>query len=245
MEPSRFGEPVDRGEPRYWQVGFTSPTMHLGLRLLGERLRLDAAPMLLGSFAIALARITGRNPVVPQLIASNRFRPGFAEIVSPVNQTGLCSLDVAGITIAEAMLRTKRRSITAYKYAYYDPDDLDELLARVRRERGDLERTLVYNDRRPMTPPALTGPAPTEAEVLEAQSAASLRWEKPLEQFNGALMLNVNNEPDTVDLMAQADTRHLSTSDIEAFLRGMESVVLEAVLDPLAPTRVGTRSGAS
>jgi len=52
-------------------------------------------------------------------------------------------------------------------------------------------------------------------------------------------MLNVNNEPDTVDLMAQADTRYLSTEDIDALLRGVESVVIEATLDPSAPTGVG------
>jgi len=239
MEPKRLADPVDRGEPRFRQVGYTSPATHLGLRLLGERLRLDAAPMLLAAFAIALARVTGRNPVVTQLIGSNRFRPGFAEIVSPVNQTGLCSLDVAGITIAEAMLLTKRRSITAYKYAYYDPDDLDELLARVRRDRGDLDRSVVYNDRRPPGPPPDPGgPVPSEAEIRAVADAGVLRWER-LDQFKGKLMLNVNNEPDTVDLMAHADTRYLSTEDIDALLRGVESVVIEATLDPSAPTGVG------
>ena len=239
MAPRRFADPVDRGEPRYRQLGYTSPAMHLGLRVLGARLRLDAAPMLLAAFAIALTRVNGRNPVVAQLIGSNRFRPGFAEIVSPVNQTGLCSLFVADMTIAEAMLVTKRRSITAYKYAYYDPDDLDVLLARVRRERGDLDRSVVYNDRRPPGPPPDPGgPVPSEAEIRAVADAGVLRWER-LDQFKGKLMLNVNNEPDTVDLMAQADTRYLSTEDIDALLRGVESVVIEATLDPSAPTGVG------
>ncbi|HKB30118.1 MAG TPA: hypothetical protein VKD26_04705 [Streptosporangiaceae bacterium] len=44
--------------------------------------------------------------------------------------------------------------------------------------------------------------------------------------------------PDTIQYELLADTDYLSPANIEAFLRGIEAVTVEAALDPAAPTAI-------
>jgi hypothetical protein len=51
-------------------------------------------------------------------VVNNRFRRGFAEMVSPLCHASLCVIDVADITVDEAFARAWRSALSAYKYAY-------------------------------------------------------------------------------------------------------------------------------
>jgi condensation domain-containing protein len=241
MTPRRFGDCVDRREPRFWQVGFDSPAMYLAVQAIAARTTGDASPVLLAAFAVALARVTGNNPVVTQAIISNRFRPGLAEVVSPVNENGLYVVDVADCTFDEAVERARRASMTGSKYAYYDPAQLDELITRVGRERGEpIDLGCVFNDRRIAARQDPAGPPASQEEVEAALAHSTLVWQRPLPSFNERLMVSVNDVPDTVDILAEVDTHHLSPAALEVFLRGMEAVVVEAAFDPAASTRVAS-----
>jgi hypothetical protein len=139
---------------------------------------------------------------------------------------------------------TRRRAITAYKYAYYDPYRREDLIDRVNRERGeevDLECT--FNDRR-LKPRDETGPLPTPAQIRAALPGGSFEWthrqdERPFDK----LYVNVDDEPDTVQLTLVTDVHHVSPEQVEACVRGMEELAVAAALDPATRTLVPAPGG--
>jgi len=125
----RFTEPPDKPEPRYWQCWFTSPVMRLALGAAADRTGADTSTVLLAAFGLAMVQVSANNPAVIRLVASNRFRPGFADVVAPMSQFGLCVVDAAGLTFDEVVRRARGRMMSANKHAYYDMYSLAECSA--------------------------------------------------------------------------------------------------------------------
>jgi hypothetical protein len=235
VAPRRFRRPGQPRDPRYWQVTLTSPAMYLATRAVAARTGRDPAPVLLAAFVVALARVHGINPVVTQTIVSNRFRPELARVVGPVNQNGLLVVDVADTTFDAAVDRARAASLIGSKHAYYDPDRLVELIARIDRERGEqIDIACVFNNQFPEP----VGPDPTPDQLAAALPATVLTWDRPLALFNERLMVTVNDVPGTIEVMAEVDTCHVAPADVDAMLHGMVATVVEAAFDPAAPTRV-------
>jgi hypothetical protein len=233
--PARTATPY----PRYWQAKSHSPATDLAARVISARTGVEVASVLLAVFAVALARVTGINPVVVVLVVNNRFRPGLARTVSPIIHPGLCVLDLPDGTVDQAVAHTRRRAITAYKYAYYDPPLREEMLERVNRERGeevDLECT--FNDRR-LKPRDQSGPLPTAEQIRAAVARGSFEWtHQQDERAFDKLYVNVDDEPDTVQLTVVTDTHHLDPAAVKRCVRGMEEVAVAAALDPATVTSV-------
>ena len=246
--PRRFGPPTGPTEAGYQQVGYQSTALLLAARAVAAHTGVGTNPVLLAAFAVALARHTGINPVLTVLPVSNRFRPGFAATVSPVAQVSPCLLDVAGISFAAATGRAARAAMHAYKHAYYDPDRRLALIQQVNRERGEeIDISCFFNDRRRYgrTQPAGplgTGALATPAEVRAALPASQLRWITQPGLPRQRLYLNVNDAPEAIDLTMSADTECLSTVDMEAIVRGIETVAVEMVTDPDGPTGVAAEA---
>jgi hypothetical protein len=236
IPPSRFRAPAEPTWPRYWHATFHSPAAYLAARIVAARTGLDVATALLASFVIAQVRVTGVNPAVTRVVVSNRFRPRLADTVSPISQSGLLAVDVAGITIDEALRRTQRRAMAAYKHAYYDPPQMDALLERVNQARGgEVDIGCFFNDRRRRRDGA--GSLPTREQVLAARAATSFGWEeKQDEKPYESLFVHIDDVPDTVSASVFVDTHRVSAADAEACLRELEAVAVAAALDPAAPT---------
>src|SRR5258708_7600169 len=60
----RIPAPGDAQRQRRWCAEFTSPALRLGLREIADRTNADSSTVLMALYAVALARITGVNPVV-------------------------------------------------------------------------------------------------------------------------------------------------------------------------------------
>jgi hypothetical protein len=241
----RFPGSTDRREPRYWQVRIDSPATLLAIRAIRARTTVDTSSILLTLFVVALARVVGVNPVVTQVVASNRFRRGLTDTVSPVTHPGLCVVDLADTGFDEALTLVEARSTAAYRYAYYDPAALCDVIARVSRERGEeLDLACFFNDRRLLTRDHTDGPPPTPAELRAALGRTTLRWssqDRPIER----LFVTINDEPDTLDYEIFGDTHHVAPADLEACGLAMEAMAVEAAFDPaarvLAPAPAGAR----
>ena len=233
--PVRTGTPY----PRYWQGVLDSPATHLAARRIAARTGVEVASVLLGCFAVALARVTGVNPVLCQPNVSNRFRPGLARTVSPVMQSGLCVLDVPDATVDEAVALARRRAITAYKYAYYHPDRRDELIARLGDERGEpVDLGSAFNDRR-LKPRDESGPPPTPDQIRAALPQGSFEWKHQQDDIEfHQLSVSVDDVPDTVRLTVTCDIHRVSPEDVAACVRELETVAVAAALDPATRTRV-------
>src|SRR6266568_6410424 len=150
VSTNRFAHTDDERRPRYWRVTGNSPAAHLAMRAIaGQVGRPDTSPILMTAAAVALARVTGISPSVLKVLVSNRFRPGMATTASPIAQSGLCAIDVGGDTFAEVVDRTSRSLMSAYLNAYYDPTEMDEVIAELGRERGaPIDLDCFFNDRR-------------------------------------------------------------------------------------------------
>jgi hypothetical protein len=232
----RFAGSDDRRQPRHWRGEFRSLALHLAIRAIAERAGVDASPVLMAVYAVALHRMTGINPVVFRPTVNNRFRPGLADVVCTVAESGLCALDIAGVPFPEALTRTRRAAMTAYKHAYFHPVQLDDLIARVAQDRGpDFDIACFYNDRRITTRSGPTGPAPTPAQIRAALGGGhtSLRWTIRQDDPFERLFVHIDDVPDTMQITVFMDTHFVSPADAEAFLHGMEEVAVEAALDPV------------
>jgi hypothetical protein len=204
--------------PRHWEGYFRSPAMHSAVRTIAQRTGVDPAPVLLTAYAIAISRIGGVNPVVIRPVVSNRFRPGLSNVVAPISQSGICLLDVAGVSFAEAVARTVKASMVAYKHSYFDPLRAQELVDKTLAARG-LEYFVdsFVNDRR------------VSAFTETAAGHSDFTWTGAKDAPSARLYVQVEDAPDAVLLNIFADTHYVSQAQAEALLWEMESVMRSAV----------------
>jgi hypothetical protein len=230
----RFGGDGDPQQPRYWRGELTSTALPLALRALAARTQVDATAIMQTLYAVTMARVGGVNPVATRLITSNRFRPGLAEVVGPVSQTGLCSMDVAGVPFAEALDRVRRAAMTAHKYGYYDRGRLEEVTAQVLRDRGpDFDLNCFYNDRRGPTLPEPVAPAAIEAALAHTE----MRWTVKRDEVYPRIFLNIDDgtafgSTGQILLHIEIDTHFVPPSAAESLLYGMEATAIHEATAP-------------
>jgi hypothetical protein len=241
----RIPAPAGPRRPRRWCAEFASPALRLAMRAIAQRTAADSSTVLLALYSVALARITGVNPVVTRPLVGNRFRAGLADVVCSAVQGGICALDIADVTVDQAVRRAQRATMAAYKHAYYDPERLQELIARVAGERGpDFEIGCFFNDRRVQSRQDPAEAPCTPRRLRDALTHSAFRWSaKQDEDPDEVMFVHIDDLPDGVLLTICADTGYFGSTDIEALGRGMEAVAAEAAFDPAAPTRVAPPPG--
>ena len=245
-----FGEPArppGQAGPRCRQVRFSSYAAHLAMLAIAERTRTDASRVTLAVIATAIGRATGVHPLTVKVMVSNRFRPGLADVIAPIAQNSVITIDVADTSVDEVVARARSASLTAGMRAYYDPDDLSELTARLDAERGYRARvTCRVNDQRAMVmradEQADLGDV-TPEQVRQRLAETSLTWLGPTENWHEQANIIVENRRGVVSLHLLYDSWSLTPAEVEALLRGVEEVAVEAAFDPAAPT--GVRSAAT
>jgi hypothetical protein len=245
-----FGEPACRPEDqageRYWQARFSSPAAHLALQAIAKRTGTDASRVTLAVIATAIARATGVHSLTIKAMMNNRFRPGLADVIAPIAQNSVLTIDVADTSIDEVVARARSASVAAGMRAYYDPDDLAEVIERLDAERGYPARvTCRINDQRAMTmradADANLGDV-TREQISQRLAESSLAWlgprENAHEQLNVIILNQTLSQPDVVLLHVIWDRWSLTDEQAEALMRGVEEVAVEAAFNPAAPTGV-------
>jgi hypothetical protein len=238
IEPRRFRGSSDPRRPRHWEAEFDSPAMLAAVSAVARRTGADGSIVLFAAFAAAVARLTGVNPSVIQAVVNNRFWPGLADVVSPVNQTTLRVVDVGDATFDEVVGRVRRSMLSALKAGYYDPRQLDELVARVAAERGEeLDLACYFNDRR-VTRTSEVGEEPTAEALRAGRQRTTFRWARQRDEPFERLFLHVEPSTASVRLTLCADTHFVSPADMRACLLGMEALTIDAALDPATQVRL-------
>jgi Condensation domain len=247
--PLTFGEqahPERRPGHRYWHGRFTSSAAYLAMMVLAQRTGTDTSRVLHAIIATAIARAIGVSPLTTKIIVSNRFRPGYAEIIAPLSQKSVVTLDVADASLDEVIARVRRAMPAAGMHGYYDPQQLDEVCARVAAERGEPARiTCMINDARTVSmradaEPAAGAPVTTE-QIRHKLPESSLAWDGTLDNFHDQAWITVFEYQGTLLLQVIFDMACFTEEQAEALLRGVEEVAVEAAFDASAPTRVGRR----
>jgi hypothetical protein len=251
--PLTFGEPSHpegRAWHRYWHGRFNSPAAHLATMAIAERTGADTSSVLHAVIATAIARATGVNPLTTKINVSNRFRRGYAEIIAPVTQNSVITIDAADATVDEVVARTRRTLLAAGMFGYYDPHQLAEVTERVAADRGEPARiTCLINDARlaRVRPAAQDGASTsTTMEQIKAKlPESSLVWDGTLDSFHDQAWITIRYYTQTVSLQVIFDMACFTEAQAEAMMRGVEEVAVEAAFDPGAPTRVGRAGGPS
>jgi hypothetical protein len=240
IPPLTFGEPTHpegRLGQRYWHGRFSSPAAYLAMLAIARRTRTDSSRVLLALIATAIARVTGVNPLTAKVILNNRFRPGFAGAIASLSQNSVLTLDLADATIDEAVARARRVSLAAGMYAYYDPEQLEQLIARLDAERGYPARvTCRINDRRVTARPTTDeGGQVTLEKIGQKLPETFLSWDGTLEALPEQAFISVEDYPGTVYLQVIFDLACFTEAQVEALLYGVEEVAIAAAFDANAP----------
>jgi len=235
--PARqFGEPRYPGERRFAMLRYRSRAVAMAVRAVAARDRLLEAPALLASFVVGVARTAGVNPLLTMMLVSNRFRPGYADSVSASLGIVPFVLDVADISVGEAVAAASGKALVAYRNAGFDAYEQDEVLRRVEHERGgEFELSCHYNDRR-RRDRTYAGDAPPAAEIHAALADSTLSWVQDTDFSNATLYLYVEDGPDAVDLVLSADERYFSRADLGTLARAIEEAAVQAATAPWMPT---------
>ena len=254
MPTPTFPPSDDPRRPRYWSAEYHSPALRPALAALGERTGADQTRVIFAVYAIALAHVTGVHPVLFRPVIGNRFRHQLADVACHAAQAGLVLLDVADSTVEDVIDRAGSAAMNALKHSYFDPKRLNELIEEIGLERGaELDIASFFNDRRAttMTSPAPADPeapagsaapqpaGPTSAEdFAKARAAGRFEWVQRRNDPVERLFLHVDEGPDGLSLIVEADTRGLSPAQIEQLVREIEQVAVEAALQPNLSTGI-------
>lgn len=237
IAPRRLPYSGDPRSPRFWSADLRTRALRPAAQALVQRTGATASTVLLALYAVALARITGVNPVVVRPLVGNRFRPGLADVVCMLSQPGLCALDVADTTVDEAVARMQRAVMSAYKYGYYDPRRLAELVDRVTAERGPgFDISCMVNDRRDESSAGPAAAPLTQEQAHAARDGSAFLWAGTTDRPSERMFLTIEDELEGILLNLSADTHHFPPAQFEPLLRGIEDLAIEAAVDSAART---------
>jgi hypothetical protein len=246
IPPRTFGEPIHsegRLGKRYWHARFGSPATYLAVLAIAQRSGMDTSRVLFGIIATAIGRATGLSTLTAKVITSNRFRPGLADVIAPLSQNCVVTVDLADATVDDVVARGRRALLAGGMYAYYDPDQLNELMARLDSERGyQAQVSCRINDRR-MTTRDSTDDQARAARVTPEQIQAKLpetfiSWDGTLDTFHEQAFITIEDHRDTVYLQLIFDMACLTEAQVETFMRSVEEVAVAAAFDPSAPAGI-------
>ena len=224
-----FGEPVHpdgRQGRRYWHGRFASPAAYQAVLAIAQRSGADVSRVMFGVLVTALGRAMGLNRLRAKVILSNRYRPGFADVIAPLAQNAVVSVDLSDATVDEVMARGRQALLASGMHAYYDPDHLNELIARLDAERGyPAQVTLRMNDRRR-----------TSQRWMAEEARAARVTPADIEARRGETFFSWDG---TLDSCLIFDMACFTEEQVENFVYGVEQVAVEAAFNPSVPAGCG------
>jgi len=224
---------ADPRQPRWWLLTLDSPAGYRAAGILAARLGLSTSPVLLAAFAVSLASVSVSRHVAMHIVCSNRFRPGFAESVSPVMQTCIGVIDTDG-PFEEVVRRSWESAFRAFKHAYYDPARKGEVYVRMVAERGGVEPdwSVVFNDRRVLSRESADtmSAADGTSSLRDELTRSTLTWGDRHNMPQPKVSLSICDVPGTLSCEVCADNQFMTPAGIEGLLRRMETVLVDAAL---------------
>lgn len=218
-----------------------SPALGLAARKIVAAHAVSSSSVFLAAAAAMAARLSGSEDAVFQVVVNNRFLPGLDGAVSTVAQEGIFHLPQATGDFPDLLRRAFGSSLSTYRNAYYHKASLEQDIARMREQSGDLcDLTCFFNDVRGLMPKPGGGTAADsraidsrvidKAAIEEARSRTALRWPIEFEpRRDVSLALDViegQDGPDGAGLSMAADPALIPKPQMERFLYGIEDLVV-------------------
>jgi hypothetical protein len=200
----------------------------------------STATVLTAAAAAMVGATAGRDACALTPIVSNRFSPRHQEVVTSLAQLGLLVVEAGDRGFGELIDVVKPAALRAYRNAYYDQRRMSALITRLRQDRGtEVFPYCCFNDQRLAADAAGLAAGPGEAAIRAALAATTVTWPACHEYLNCRFCLHVTGKPGELRVSLTADTRFLSRPGIEAFLRGLERLVVDAAFRDVPLARYG------
>ena len=210
---------------------FNSPSLARGVEVVSAGHRASGSSVLLAAASVMLFRMTGTPDPMFQVVVSNRFRSDLMHAVSTVAQEGLIHLPDADREFAEVVRRAQAVTLSSYRNAYYDKRLLDQDIERMREEGAIADLSCIFNDRRDLVPHYPMEGDPSKLPLAQSRPLTTLDWPEECEPRLGTTFaMDAHHAPGSLELLITADTARLPRPDIEAFLYGIEKLVVDEAM---------------
>jgi Condensation domain len=242
--------PSPAGYPGQRQAVLRSRAVALALDAIVARTGASRSTVLFAAASCLLGHRTGNDSCVLVSLSSNRFAPGTRDYIGTIAQDSLTHLEIGG-TFDEVVRRAGTATMRAYTHAQYEATRLYDVMGAVEYERGTrFHRDCVFSDlsvHRDLAdePDAADAGAdrPVSAEELSALTNESELVFVPELYRQALFQFELYEAGSRATLMLLADTRFLPPTDIEAFLRAAERLLVAAAGRVIAIDELGEITG--
>lgn len=247
IQPSMFTYPPGpSAEPRFQRLRLDSSAMAAATRRLAADCQVSRPSVVLTGIALALTTLTGQSTAVMQLIVSNRYDDKMRGMIAATAQNGLLVVPYPGGTVAEAIRSTHRAATVGFFYGYYNPADVDALINEVAGQRDvAFDLNAYFNDLTPL----FSGsddegdPLPTGQEARELLADTVVVHEGAWDTQDSKFFLEADCGARMCRVHLLGDTAYLPLPTMEAVLRGVETLLLEAASREVTVAEVATLTG--
>jgi hypothetical protein len=215
------------------QVSITSRAMSLAVARIAATRSVSSSTVLLTATTALVAEFTGRAICALLPVVSNRFRPETMNVVSTLSQQGLLVLETADRPFPALLGEARGRALRAYRSAMHDPADRDRIAAELGERLGTppAHPLCCFNDQRMTVHTNNPTETPAgEREIRAARAESTLAWLGGHDNVQCRFCAQVWDEPAGMTYWLAANTRYLSTSDMERFLLRLEEMLVSTAL---------------
>jgi hypothetical protein len=220
IDPAVFSsvpEPV-----RYREATLHSAALDGAVRALVVRHQVSSSTVLLAATVGLAGTLAGQRTCGLRPIVGNRFIADRQDVVATISEEGLVVLDLTVPTFDDLVRDCWQTSLRAYRHAQYPPDERDSVVAAAG---GDARSFGCFNDQRLIQRDDPLAVPPEQAEVRAALADTTVEWTGSMNRNISPFRVHIGSK-DEVSLYA--DTALMPARDIEAYLCGFETLLVEA-----------------
>lgn len=206
---------------RYREGVLHSSALEAAAGAIAARLKVSSSTVLLAATTALAGTLSGQRVCGIRPIVGNRFAADRRDVVATVSQEGLVVLDLGVPTFDDLVADCWRTALRAYRHAQYPADDRNAV---VDAAGGDALSFGCFNDQRliqrddPLTKP------PDRA----ALAASTFAWTGGMNRNICPFRVHVGGDAGILEVSLYADTALVPARDIEAYLRGFETLLVDA-----------------
>lgn len=225
-----FGMPPDTEQsPRWWHGRLSTRVLGVACHRLGAQLDVPASSVLGAALALFVGHRVGLDVCAFDVVVTNRFTPESKRAVGTFVQESPVVLKLAKNSFRDTIKRVNAEAAGAYPRARYAPQDVIAAIEEIDQARGtstriDLGMNVISGDPANLPLPEDNERAAAILRQMQAESVFDWVAKRPVEAIKCYMHAWL---PGYVSLIG--DTRYFSPDEIERLLRGVQSLVIEAV----------------
>jgi hypothetical protein len=242
-----FAEP-DRAVPPtadpFVHMGMRSVAVAAAARTIAARAGVTPSTVVLAAVMVLVAHHSALDGCVVVSQAANRLHPDLYGYVGCLAQDALIGADLSVDTFDEALRRVWHAAQTGYRNARYEAHPIWTVVDRIRETRGTwFARDFLFSDLRTLRTPASSVAPQGTPQILDELVARTEVFEVRKWAVYERLAFLVHGLDAEADVSVQVDQRRLGAGDAEAFLRGVERLLVAAARREVRRAELGALTG--